>query len=579
MAILAATVIVEGCSSVSRSLKSSSEDTTAVDMVANDPKYRAAMDHFVDGSLNDVEEEYAQAILDYQDAFRYYQSAAILDAMAQDYIRLGNSEMAIQKSHEAVSLAPSDLNYKRTLADAFLSAYEIDNSKIEYIDSAKIEYEGIIAVDSSQADDMLALAQIYQPSDPEKAADLYQKVLRLNGPDLPTMMQLVKTFNSINQFDKSVAVLEQALKIDPSNVAIKEMLADLYLQTGENKKALVILDDMLRVRKDDFNLKAREATAYLRLKNYDKADSLLDTIFTSDSSKADAKFAIAQFYLDEMQHDSSTASFALQIFNKLLALYPHDARALLVAGLGNSYVHNDSLAELYLNKSVAIDSTNLGAWQALAVFYFQKSNFGKMADEMSRAVEIFPEDFRIDLFYGIALNRSGKNAEAVDPLEKAVALKPTDMDALSTLALVYEAMNRYDDAYRVYETALKVDAHNSLILNNYAYSLSERGLDLKRALTMAQTAVKLEPKNSAYLDTIGWVYFKLGDYEHAESYVREALSLRTPADGSPATLEEHLGDIFAKTGDMKNAVKYWENALEHDPNNVSLKDKISKAKP
>ncbi len=281
--------------------------------------------------------------------------------------------------------------------------------------------------------------------------------------------------------------------------------------------------NMLHVRKNDLNLKARAATAYLRLKNYDKADSLLDTIFTSDSSKADAKFAIAQFYLDEMQHDSSIAPFALQIFNKLLSLYPHDARAFLWLDWATPMSTMILLRSFILNKSVAIDSTNSGAWQALAVFYFQKNDFDKMANEMSRAVEIFPEDFRINLFYGLALNRAGKNAEAVKPLEKAVALKPTDMDALSTLALVYEALNRYDDAYRVYETALKVDSNNSLILNNYAYSLSERELDLQKALKMAQMAVKLDPKNSAYLDTIGWVYFKLGDYENAESYVKKAL--------------------------------------------------------
>ena len=425
---------------------------------------------------------------------------------------------------------------------------------------------------------MLALAQLYQQNDPERAAALYEKVLRLNGPDLPTMMQLVQIYNATNHFKKSIVVLEEMLKIDPSNSAIKEMLAELYLQTGENEKALGILNDMMIVRRDDFNLKARAATAYLRLKNYNKADSLLDTIFTSDSSKAGAKFAIAQFYLDEMQHDSSVDTFALQIFNKLLVLYPHDARAYLVAGLGNSYIHNDSLAEIYLMKSVSIDSTNVGAWQSLGIFYFQKNDFNKMVDEMSRAVKIFPEDFRINLFYGLALNRSGENSEAVEPLEKAVALKPTDIDALSTLALVYEALNRYDDAYRIYETALKVDANNSLILNNYAYSLSERGLNLEKALKMAQSAIKLDPKNSAYLDTIGWVYFKLGNYENAESFVKKALELRTQADGSPATLEEHLGDIYAKVGDMKNALMYWEKALEHDPNNNSLKDKIAKAK-
>jgi len=529
------------------------------------------MDHFIDGNKNDVQGEFAQAILDYQDALRFYRDATILDAMAQDYMRLGKSDMAIEKAHEAVALDQQNLIYRRTLAQAFLSEYEAD--------SARNEYSKILSIDSTQVEDLVMLAQLYQRSNPEKSAELYEQALKLNGPDIPTMMQLVGIYNSMNKFDKSISVLQNMLKVDPSNEAIKETLSELYLQTDKNQEALSIIRDLMRTHGDDFNLKARAATVYLRMKDFGKADSLLDLIFTSDSSRADAKFAIAQFYLDEMQHDSAVVPFAQQIFNRLILLYPKDARTYLVAGLGASYSGKDSLAEVYLDKSISIDSTNENSWNAIAVLYYQKNNFDKMAGMMARAVEIFPQDFRINLFYGLALNRAGKNSEAVKPLEKAVSLKPTDMDALSTIALVYEALNRYDDAYRIYETALKIDGKNSLILNNYAYSLSERGLELDKALKMAQLAVQLEPKNSAYLDTIGWVYFKLGDYKNAESYIKEALTLRTePGDGSPATLEEHLGDVYAKMGNVKEAVRYWEKALGHNPQSSELKEKIAKAK-
>lgn len=567
---LAAASALSGCSVVNQSTRSSEENATEPDLIAENPNYRVAMGHFMEGNLNDVEGEYAQAILDYQDALRYYRDAAILDAMAQDYMRLGKFDVAILQSREAVTLAPQDINYRRTLAQAYMSAFNVD--------SAMIEYSRLLSIDSTQVEDMLVLAQLYQRSDPGKAAELYEKVLRLNGPDLPTMMQLVQIYNSMSDFDKSIGVLQEMLKLDPSNVALREMLSDLYMQTDKNSEALAILQDLMRFRKDDLNLKARTATVYLRMKDFVKADSLIDMVFTSDSSRADAKFEIAQFYLDEMQRDSTIIPFAQQIFKKLLAIYPNDARAYLFAGLGASYSNRDSLAEVYLNKSITIDSTNPGAWQAIAVHYYQKNNFSQMADAMSRAVNIFPDNFRINLFYGLALNRAGKNADAVKPLERAVALKPTDMDALSTLALVYEALNRYDDAYRVYETALKVDAKNSLILNNYAYSLSERGTDLQKALKMAQLAVQLDPNNSAFLDTIGWVYFKLGDYRKAASYIVKALTLRNQSDGSPATLEEHLGDIYEKLGDMKKAVECWEKALQHNPNSGSLKAKIAKAK-
>ncbi len=560
-----------GCASTSQPVKTAETGTPQADLIASDQNYRTAMDHFMDGNLNDLQGDFAEAIIDYQEAIRYYKDPAIFDAMSQDYIRLGKAEPAIEQAHEAVSLAPSEVKYRRTLAQAFLSEFELD--------SATAEYSRIISIDSTDVEDLIVLAQVYQHTNPKKATELYQTALRLNGPDIPTMMQLVQTYNSINEFDKSIGVLQGMLKVDPSNEAIKQSLADLYLQTDKNSEALDILKDLMRSHRSDFDLKARAATAYLRMKNFNQADSLLDTIFASDSSRSDAKFAIGQFYLDEMQHDSAATPFALQIFARLMKMYPNDARSYLLAGLGASYAGKDSVAEFYLTKSISIDSTNQNSWQAIGVLYYQKSDFEKMAKMMSHALNIFPNDFRLNLFYGLALNRAGKNSDAVAPLEKAVSLKPTDMDALSTLALVYEALNRYDDAYRVYDTALKVDPKNSLILNNYAYSLSERGLELEKALKMAQLAIQLDSNNSAYLDTIGWVYFKLGDYKNAESYVKQALSMRTsPDEGSPATLEEHLGDIYEKMGDSKAAVEYWEKALGHNPQSAELKEKIAKAK-
>ncbi len=570
IAIALSALAISGCSTTKQAVKPAAETEMRPDLVVHGADYRAAMGHFIDGNLSDVLGNYANAILDYQDALRYYRSPAILDAMAQDYVKIGKSDMAISEARQAVDLSPTDVNYRRTLAQAYLSVFNLD--------SARVQFAKIVSIDSTQVGDMLILAQLYQKDDPQKAVKLYERVLDLTGPDLPTMMQLVQLYNSTEEFQKSISMIKEMIRVDPGNAKLKEMLARLYLQTGQNTDAVEVLQRLMQEDKKDFQLKALAATAYLRMKDFNHADSLLGTIFTSDSSRADAKFAIGQFYLDEMQRDSVLVPFAEQIFHRLLALYPHDPRSYLMAGLGASYANQDSVAEKYLEKSVDMDSTNQNAWDAIAAFYYQNNEYDKMARAMSRAVQIFPDNFRINLFYGLALNMSGDNKDAVKPLEKAVSLRPTDVNALGTLATVYEALNRYNDADRIYETALKVDSKNSIILNNYAYSLSERGLDLQKALKMAQLAIKLDPNNSAFLDTMGWIYYKLTEYEKAEEYVKKALSVRKPSDGSPATLEEHLGDIYQKLGNEKEAVHHWKRALEVDPKNQSLKEKIEKAK-
>ena len=122
----------------------------------------------------------------------------------------------------------------------------------------------------------------------------------------------------------------------------------------------------------------------------------------------------------------------------------------------------------------------------------------------------------------------------------------------------------------MYERVLRQEPHNHLALNNYAYSLAERGLQLERDLKMSKDAVTQQPTNQSYLDTYGWIYYEMGRYDDAERYVRKAIDLGSKS----AVIHEHLGDILIKTGKKDQAIEYWRKALELDPSNEALKGKI-----
>ncbi|RMF54915.1 MAG: tetratricopeptide repeat protein, partial [Calditrichaeota bacterium] len=108
------------------------------------------------------------------------------------------------------------------------------------------------------------------------------------------------------------------------------------------------------------------------------------------------------------------------------------------------------------------------------------------------------------------------------------------------------------------------------LLNNFSYSLAERGIRLEEALEMANRALELEPNNGAFLDTVGWIYFKLGDYQQALYYIKRAVEHR---EGSAEVLE-HLGDVYYQLGEQEKAQEYWQKAYEKDPDNKALKAKI-----
>jgi len=117
---------------------------------------------------------------------------------------------------------------------------------------------------------------------------------------------------------------------------------------------------------------------------------------------------------------------------------------------------------------------------------------------------------------------------------------------------------------------LELDPDNALINNNFAYSLSERGLQLERSLKMVTISLEADSLNSSYLDTKGWIYYKLKEYEKARDYIEMAIE----EGGENAVMLEHLGDILFMSGKQLQAEELWKKALELDSENNTLLQKV-----
>jgi Tfp pilus assembly protein PilF len=123
---------------------------------------------------------------------------------------------------------------------------------------------------------------------------------------------------------------------------------------------------------------------------------------------------------------------------------------------------------------------------------------------------------------------------------------------------MYERQKKYDQAEDVFRKVLVMDPQNATVLNYLGYMLADRGVKLDEALIMIKKAVDLEPANGAYLDSLGWAYFKLGKFEQAEDNLIKA----SQHIGTDPTVQEHLGDVYQKTGRLKLAAAHWEQAIQ-----------------
>jgi Tfp pilus assembly protein PilF len=110
-------------------------------------------------------------------------------------------------------------------------------------------------------------------------------------------------------------------------------------------------------------------------------------------------------------------------------------------------------------------------------------------------------------------------------------------------------------------------------LNALSYLYAELGENLDSALSLVRKALQIDPSNGAYLDTLGWIYFKKGDFENAIRYLENASVVIEDAE-----IFEHLGDVYFKTGSADQALKNWKKSLEIDPEREQVRDKIKEAK-
>jgi Tfp pilus assembly protein PilF len=156
-----------------------------------------------------------------------------------------------------------------------------------------------------------------------------------------------------------------------------------------------------------------------------------------------------------------------------------------------------------------------------------------------------------------AFIQAGEYKAAIALLTDLVKNKPEELDLQFELGSAYERSGDDKAAETAFLSILSHNPEHAATLNYLGYMWAENGVNLERAADMLTRAVSQEPRNGAYIDSLGWVYFRQGKLDLAEKFLTDATHL-LPRD---ATVHEHLGDVFAKRGDLTRALTLYRAAL------------------
>ena len=439
-------------------------------------------------------------------------SGAIYARLAIVYGQLGKPDQAILAGKTAIKLSPDELpGYQNLFVNYLQNKQEAEALKI--LDEAARRQ-------NVDADFLVGLSELYLSY----------------GTQSPSQKDKVNA--------RAIATLNRAEKLNPTSPSVRLKLAEAYNSAGNSEKAAQLYLELLKKLPDlpmlHERIHAKLAGIYLRTSDHKKALEQLEAIVRDDPTNPEA-----YYYLGYISYTEKKFPEAADYFSKTILLNPD---------FPDPY-YELALCQINLNKS----DDALGT--------------------LEKARKKFPQNYTLELCTALAYGRKKDYKQAAEHYTAAeVIAKATDPSRLDDqfyfqLGATYERLSDYTQAEQYFEKCLKLAPDSAEAQNYLGYMWAEHDMKLDQARALIEKAVKSEPKNAAYLDSLGWVLFKLHQPKEALGYTLKAVELSEEPD---ATLYDHLGDIYAAMDDVPKAREAWTKSLSVEPND-EIRKKLEKA--
>ncbi|HEX9428543.1 MAG TPA: tetratricopeptide repeat protein [Candidatus Polarisedimenticolia bacterium] len=520
-----------------------------------------------------------------------------------------NLGRAIEQYRAALDADPTDLQALQPLAEILFQTGRLDDAATLLHAYARSQ-----SLDASLS---LLLGKVEARRGNFEEAE---RNLRRASDRSPSSLEVADSLAALYEFEKkldqAIGVYEALLRSIPPTGAIQARIGSLQLRAGRFKDAIGSLEESQRIEPADSSALLALAQAYEASGDTEAAMTRYDRLIQREPGQLEARFHKAR--LQEKEGDSQAA---LAGFKALLdlsagrgALSDREAAILALThsqiGLIQMDARDwDSAAASFVKALDASDQPGPELFLLLARVHLEAARPAEAERVLSEATRRFPGDLDLQVAQGEVLIvrndvdgarlvferlikekngspdayariseawlRHKKFPLADEVLKEGTRQHPADDSLLFARGAAMERMGEGAQAERLLIKAIRLNPKNAMALNYLGYMLADRGDKLNDSIAYVQRALALDPKNPAYLDSLGWAQFKLALYEPAEKNLRDAL--RYDQD-DPAILE-HLGDLLLATGRPEEAVRQWESALSHGSEETArVQDKIRKAR-
>jgi tetratricopeptide (TPR) repeat protein len=420
---------------------------------------------------------------------------------------------------------------------------------------AEIQLTKAIILNPLLDDAYVALAKCYQmQGDVEAAISTARRLTKANPSSIQGWELLTRILVSAKRSNEALIPARRAWEQQENNPELALLYALTLDLNKRSKEAVKLYEQLYRFNPGNTELVQRMINLYKDLGTLPSALSLIDDMIENSRTEVPGLKLQRVLILWEMRRNAE----ALKMAQELVAEFPESDTAMYTVGTALVIVGRPEEAAAYFEKIPAKSELKGDGMMSQALALRQAGKIDEavnVAKELCKNPEAKVENY---LFLASILSGATRHKEAVAVIDGAIVKFPGVVELFFEKGVYQEKAGDRAGSEMSMRQVVEKDPKNAAALNFVAYLLAEDGRQLVEAEGLVQRALVLQPKNGAFLDTLGWIYFQRRDYKAAVVIFEKSIAI----EAKEGVIWEHLGDALLALGHKKEALEKYRDGLK-----------------
>jgi tetratricopeptide (TPR) repeat protein len=405
-----------------------------------------------------------------------------------------------------------------------------------------------------------ALIKCYQlRGDPKLAIDTAYRMSKNNPQSYQSWTTLSRLLIAAKRPKEALEPARRAWELHENNPELALIYALTLDLNKRGKEAVKLYEQLYRFNPGNTSLVQRMVGLYKELGNLSNALSLLDDMIENSSDEVPGLRMQKVIILWEMEKNAE----ALREILALEVEMPESDRVIFMSGIALAKVNQRKDAITRFEKIQTESPLKPDAMKQQSLLLHEEGDKKKALAVLKSLSERKDSDVATFLVWADFLSEDNQLAQSINILDAGLRKFPGDSKLLFSRGAYLERKGDKKSAESTFRELIARDPTNAQALNYLGYMFADDGVNLEEAESLIQRALKLQPRNGGFLDSLGWVYYKKGQYKRALEILEKAVI----EDKNEGVIWEHLGDTLQALGDRKNALEKYRQALrlKNDP--------------